>query len=72
MYVCLVCIIMDVVLSHWQVAVGRRKHLNVFGNDYNTPDGTGDERWFIVKVLIIKHCFVSLIEPKLKYNMDGS
>ncbi|XP_048047037.1 UDP-glucose 4-epimerase isoform X1 [Megalobrama amblycephala] len=24
-----------------QVAVGRRKHLNVFGNDYNTPDGTG-------------------------------
>ena len=24
-----------------QVAVGRRPHLNVFGNDYNTPDGTG-------------------------------
>ncbi|KAL2099222.1 hypothetical protein ACEWY4_005702 [Coilia grayii] len=24
-----------------QVAVGRRKHLNVFGNDYNTIDGTG-------------------------------
>lgn len=24
-----------------QVAVGQRKHLNVFGNDYNTPDGTG-------------------------------
>ena len=24
-----------------QVAVGRRDHLNVFGNDYNTPDGTG-------------------------------
>ncbi|KAL1257857.1 hypothetical protein QQF64_011101, partial [Cirrhinus molitorella] len=24
-----------------QVAIGRRKHLNVFGNDYNTPDGTG-------------------------------
>ncbi|XP_068124904.1 UDP-glucose 4-epimerase [Hyperolius riggenbachi] len=24
-----------------QVAVGRREHLNVFGNDYNTPDGTG-------------------------------
>ena len=21
-----------------QVAVGRREHLNVFGNDYNTPD----------------------------------
>jgi len=24
-----------------QVAVGRRPHLNVFGNDYETPDGTG-------------------------------
>jgi len=24
-----------------QVAAGRRPHLNVFGNDYDTPDGTG-------------------------------
>ena len=24
-----------------QVAVGRRAKLQVFGNDYNTPDGTG-------------------------------
>ena len=24
-----------------QVAVGRREHLNVFGNDYKTHDGTG-------------------------------
>lgn len=24
-----------------QVAVGRRPHLTVFGNDYNTKDGTG-------------------------------
>ncbi|XP_043916005.1 UDP-glucose 4-epimerase [Protopterus annectens] len=24
-----------------QVAIGRREHLNVFGNDYNTADGTG-------------------------------
>ncbi|HEX5310481.1 UDP-glucose 4-epimerase GalE [Aquabacterium sp.] len=24
-----------------QVAVGKREHLNVFGNDYDTPDGTG-------------------------------
>ena len=24
-----------------QVAVGRREHVNVFGNDYDTPDGTG-------------------------------
>ncbi|MFA5422129.1 MAG: UDP-glucose 4-epimerase GalE, partial [Bacilli bacterium] len=24
-----------------QVAIGKRPYLNVFGNDYNTPDGTG-------------------------------
>ena len=24
-----------------QVAIGRRDHLTVFGNDYDTPDGTG-------------------------------
>ncbi|XP_066430191.1 UDP-glucose 4-epimerase [Eleutherodactylus coqui] len=24
-----------------QVAIGRREYLSVFGNDYNTPDGTG-------------------------------
>ncbi len=24
-----------------QVAIGKRQHLNVFGNDYDTPDGTG-------------------------------
>ena len=24
-----------------QTAIGRRDHLNVFGNDYPTPDGTG-------------------------------
>ena len=24
-----------------QVAVGRRPELSVYGNDYNTPDGTG-------------------------------
>ena len=27
-----------------QVAVGRRKELKVFGDDYDTPDGTGKER----------------------------
>jgi UDP-glucose 4-epimerase len=24
-----------------QVAVGKRTHINIWGNDYNTPDGTG-------------------------------
>ena len=27
-----------------QVAVGRRPHVNVFGNDYDTPDGTGNNK----------------------------
>ena len=25
-----------------QVAVGRRSHVDIFGNDYNTVDGTGN------------------------------
>ena len=28
-----------------QVAVGRRDKLSVFGNDYDTPDGTGKCGW---------------------------
>ena len=27
-----------------QVAVGRREKVSVFGNDYDTPDGTGVQR----------------------------
>lgn len=27
-----------------QVAIGRREALNVFGNDYDTEDGTGEPR----------------------------
>ena len=27
-----------------QVAIGRRPHLNVFGRDYDTVDGTGKQR----------------------------
>ena len=33
-----------------QVAVGRRPHLNVFGNDYNTSDGTGN--YFLIYMYI--------------------
>ena len=29
-------------LNHTQVAIGRREHLNVYGDDYDTPDGTGN------------------------------
>lgn len=31
----------EVVVDITQVAVGKLDHLNVFGNDYDTPDGTG-------------------------------
>ena len=31
-----------------QVAVGRRPHLNVFGNDYDTADGTGELYLFVL------------------------
>ena len=32
-----------------QVAVGRRPHLNIFGNDYPTKDGTGIRDYIHVK-----------------------
>ncbi|CAG2238993.1 GALE [Mytilus edulis] len=28
-----------------QILVGKRKELNVYGNDYDTPDGTGQKYW---------------------------
>ena len=38
-----------------QVAVGRREHLNVFGNDYPTPDGTGVRDYIHVVDLSLGH-----------------
>lgn len=38
-----------------QVAVGLRPHLNVFGNDYATPDGTGVRDYIHVVDLAIGH-----------------
>ena len=38
-----------------QVAVGRRAELNVFGNDYPTPDGTGIRDYIHVVDLAIGH-----------------
>ncbi len=38
-----------------QVAVGRRPHLNVFGEDYPTPDGTGVRDYIHVVDLAIGH-----------------
>ena len=38
-----------------QVAVGRREALNVFGNDYPTPDGTGVRDYLHVVDLAVAH-----------------
>ncbi len=38
-----------------QVAVGRREHLNVWGNDYATPDGTGVRDYIHVVDLALGH-----------------
>ncbi len=38
-----------------QVAVGRRDHLNVYGNDYNTHDGTGVRDYIHVVDLALGH-----------------
>lgn len=38
-----------------QVAVGKRAHLNVYGNDYPTPDGTGVRDYIHVQDLAAGH-----------------
>jgi UDP-glucose 4-epimerase len=38
-----------------QVAVGRREYLNIWGNDYDTPDGTGVRDYIHVVDLAIGH-----------------
>ena len=38
-----------------QVAVGRRDHLSVFGDDYDTPDGTGVRDYIHVVDLAVGH-----------------
>ena len=38
-----------------QVAVGRRDHLNIWGNDYPTPDGTGVRDYIHVVDLALGH-----------------
>ncbi|MBQ9510852.1 MAG: UDP-glucose 4-epimerase GalE [Clostridia bacterium] len=48
-----------------QVAVGRRKELSVFGNDYNTPDGTGVRDYIHVVDLAKGHvAAVSYVKAK--------
>ena len=47
-----------------QVAVGKRDHINVFGNDYDTPDGTGVRDYLHVVDLAAGHV------AALKYVMN--
>lgn len=50
-----------------QVAVGRREHLNIWGNDYPTPDGTGVRDYIHVVDLALGHvaALAKLQEPGL-------
>ncbi len=49
-----------------QVAVGKRPHLSVFGNDYPTPDGTGVRDYIHVVDLAKGH--VAALEYALKHT----
>jgi UDP-glucose 4-epimerase len=50
-----------------QVALGQREHLQIFGNDYDTPDGTGMRDYLHVSDLAAGHLAAlrALNEPKL-------
>jgi len=47
-----------------QVAVGRREFLNVWGNDYDTPDGTGVRDYIHVVDLAIGHVKALQVLPQ--------
>ena len=52
-----------------QVAVGRRDHLNVFGDDYDTPDGTGVRDYIHVVDLARGH--VAAIDYMMKHRGES-
>lgn len=52
-----------------QTAVGKRDHLNVFGNDYDTPDGTGVRDYIHVVDLARGH--VAAIDYLLKNSGEA-
>lgn len=58
-----------------QVAVGKREKLSVFGNDYNTPDGTGVRDYIHVVDLARGHlCALKKLEEKpglVIYNLGS-
>ena len=52
-----------------QTAIGRRDHLNVFGNDYPTPDGTGVRDYIHVVDLAKGH--VAAIQHLMSHTGEG-
>ena len=52
-----------------QTAVGKRTHLNVFGSDYPTPDGTGVRDYLHVMDLAAGH--VAAIDWIMTHNGEG-
>ena len=52
-----------------QVAVGRRDHLNVFGDDYDTPDGTGVRDY--IHVVDLARGPVCAIEYMMKHRGEN-
>ena len=54
-----------------QVAVGRRPHLNVFGNDYNTSDGTGDYFPIYITNLISHLDYLMLVSSIYLFHLNS-
>lgn len=52
-----------------QTAIGKRDHLNVFGNDYPTPDGTGVRDYIHVVDLAKGH--VAAIQYLMRHNGES-
>jgi UDP-glucose 4-epimerase len=55
-----------------QVAVGQRPHVNVFGNDYATPDGTGVRDFIHVQDLATGHVAAlrRLLDPGESFTVN--
>ena len=51
-----------------QVADGRRKYLNIFGNDYETADGTGARDY--IHVVDLANAHISAINSKISDNFE--
>ena len=51
-----------------QVADGRREYLNIFGNDYETADGTGARDYIHVVDLALAH--ISALHPNKLNNFE--